>query len=159
MQDNGAPADTGTPADTGGVKPEGRAFEGKRILIVEDNELNREIASEFIHMMGAESETAEDGKKAVEKFAASPVGYYDMILMDILMPEMGGYEAAGLIRSMERRDAGTVPILAMTANALRRMWKEQTGGYERPYQANLFLPNFCMHRWIVFSEGRFLRNK
>ena len=90
---------------------------GAHILLVEDNELNQEIASEFIRMMGAESEIAGNGKEAVSKFAASEEGYYDLILMDILMPEMGGYEASGIIRSMKRKDAGTVPIFAMTANA------------------------------------------
>ena len=109
--------------DNGGRKSditagaESRTFKGKRILIVEDNELNQEIASEFIRMMGAESEIAGNGKEAVSKFAASEEGYYDLILMDILMPEMGGYEASGIIRSMKRKDAGTVPIFAMTANA------------------------------------------
>lgn len=110
-QDNGGRNKDGT------ARAEGRTFKGKRILIVEDNELNQEIASEFIRMTGAEAEIAGNGKEAVSKFAASEEGYYDLILMDILMPEMGGYEASGIIRSMKRKDAGTVPIFAMTANA------------------------------------------
>lgn len=110
-QDNGGRNKDGTAG------AEGRTFKGKRILIVEDNELNQEIASEFIRMTGAEAEIAGNGKEAVSKFAASEEGYYDLILMDILMPEMGGYEASGIIRSMKRKDAGTVPIFAMTANA------------------------------------------
>ena len=84
---------------------------------MEDNELNREITAEIVQAAGAWTDMAENGKIAVEKFAASPEGFYDYILMDILMPEMDGYEATKKIRSLDRSDAGTVPVFAMTANA------------------------------------------
>ena len=122
---------------------------------MEDNELNQEIASEFIRMMGAESEIAGNGKEAVSKFAASEEGYYDLILMDILMPEMGGYEASGIIRSMKRKDAGTVPIFAMTANAFAE-------DVEKHISANRFPLPVCMRRWIRFFmriNGREIHNK
>ena len=90
---------------------------GKRILLVEDNELNREIALELLGRTGAALDAAENGRLAVERFAASPVGYYDLILMDVQMPVMNGHEAARTIRAMDRRDAASVPIFAMTANA------------------------------------------
>lgn len=96
---------------------EQKQFAGERILIVEDNELNREITAEIVQAAGARTDMAGNGKIAVEKFAASPEGFYDYILMDILMPEMDGYEATQKIRAMDRSDAGTVPIFAMTANA------------------------------------------
>lgn len=96
---------------------EQKQFAGKRVLIVEDNELNREITAEIVQAAGAWTDMAENGKIAVEKFAASPEGFYDYILMDILMPEMDGYEATKKIRSLDRSDAGTVPVFAMTANA------------------------------------------
>lgn len=90
---------------------------GKRILLVEDNELNTEIAREVLAMAGASIEEAMNGKIAVEKMRGSAESYYDAILMDIQMPVMNGYEAARNIRKLPRRDAESIPIIAMTADA------------------------------------------
>lgn len=93
------------------------SLEGKCILLAEDNSLNREIAAELLSCMGVSVETAEDGGVAVERFCQSDEGYYDMILMDIQMPNVNGYDAARQIRSMSRKDAKIVPIIALTAEA------------------------------------------
>lgn len=92
-------------------------YSGRKILIAEDNELNREIAKEILEMSGITVEEAENGKIAVEMFAESPVGYYDMILMDVQMPVLNGYEATSAIRKLDRQDAEGIPIAAVTANA------------------------------------------
>jgi signal transduction histidine kinase/ActR/RegA family two-component response regulator len=89
---------------------------GRRILLVEDNAMNREIARRIITETGAEVEEAQDGQKAVAFFADHPAGYYDLIFMDIQMPVMNGYEATAAIRAMDRADAAVIPIYAMTAN-------------------------------------------
>lgn len=92
-------------------------FTGKHFLLAEDNELNREIAMELLSATGAGIDTASDGAQCVEMFRSSPVNYYDLILMDIQMPVMNGYTAARNIRELDREDAGTVQIWAMTADA------------------------------------------
>lgn len=94
----------------------GRKFAGKRVLLAEDNEINWEIAHELLGELGLELDWAENGKICVEKFSASPVGYYDAVLMDVRMPVMNGYQATQAIRALEREDA-ELPIIAMTADA------------------------------------------
>lgn len=92
-------------------------FGRMRVLLVEDNELNQEIAMELLSLIGVQVEMAENGARAVEIFEASEEGHFDLILMDIQMPVMNGYEATKRIRRMNRKDAQTVWIVAMTANA------------------------------------------
>jgi two-component system, sensor histidine kinase len=93
------------------------SIQGYHILLVEDNELNMEIAEFVLEKEGAVVTKAWNGKEAVELFSESATGEYDAILMDMMMPVMDGYQAARTIRAMDREDAKTIPIIAMTANA------------------------------------------
>lgn len=92
-------------------------FKGKRVLIVDDVELNREIAAAVVEDAGMQVETAENGKEAVEMLSSSADGYYSIVLMDVMMPVMNGYEATQEIRKLENRKLADIPIIAMTANA------------------------------------------
>lgn len=93
------------------------SFKDVRILLVEDNELNREIATELLKSVGFILDEAENGSQAVQMVNDSPAGYYKVILMDVMMPVMNGYESTKKIRSLEDKAKANVPIIAMTANA------------------------------------------
>lgn len=111
-----SPKETRPPLDdASAVEP--YDFEGKRFLLAEDNELNAEIMIELLGHRGAEVEWAENGEAACDAFARRPVGYYDAVLMDVMMPIMNGYEAARAIRACAGTCAADVKIIALTANA------------------------------------------
>lgn len=127
-------------------------FQGKTVLLAEDNEINREIAGEILGMSGLAVETAENGQEAVDMFQNSHTGYYSGIFMDIQMPFMDGNEAAAAIRCLEREDAVTIPIIAMTANAFVEdiMLSRQAGMNEhiaKPIDLNELAS--VLKKWIV----------
>ena len=93
------------------------SLEGRQVLLAEDNPVNMEIAAELLAMHGIQVTQAWNGREAVEQFSASPPGFFDAVLLDMQMPEMGGCEAARHIRALPRADAKRVPIVAVTANA------------------------------------------
>ena len=113
-----APAAAAAGNGGAGQKEENEnAFRGRRILMAEDNEINAIVAVEFLNEMGAEVDVAENGQIAVDKFASHPENYYDFILMDVQMPVMDGRKAARTIRALDRPDAGSILIFALSADA------------------------------------------
>ncbi len=111
------PAQSGSQEETSLPAPNTNALEGLKVLVAEDNDINAEILEELLSFEGISSERTENGQEALERFRQSVPGYYDAVLMDIQMPVMNGYETAQAIRNLDRPDAGTIPIIAMTANA------------------------------------------
>lgn len=130
------------------------AFEGKSILVAEDNELNAVIAVEVLKNMGAKVEIATNGQDAVDHFEQNPAGYYDFILMDVQMPVMDGRAAARKIRGLDRADAADIPIFALSADAFvedERLSRESgmNGHYAKPVDFNE----------LQHSIGAFLRER
>ena len=119
-------------------------FGGKRILLVEDNELNREIAQVIMEEAGFLVDTAPDGTDAVAIMEKAEENYYDAILMDVQMPTMDGYEATRTIRRLPRNDVKNLPIIAMTANALEEdkeaaLTKGMTAHIAKPLDMDVFM--------------------
>ena len=113
------------------------ALQGMRLLLVEDNTLNMEIAAFMLESAGAELTKAQNGQEALDIFRESPAGFFDAILMDVMMPVMDGYQATRAIRALERPDAAAVPIVAMTAHAFA---DDRQRAYEAGMTAHLAKP-------------------
>ena len=119
-------------------------LKGRNILIAEDNDLNAEIAAAILERAGLKTERVENGVQCVNLITKMPAGTYDMILMDIQMPEMDGYEAARVIRQLPDRDKACIPIIAMTANAFEEDRKDamaagMNGHMAKPIQVDQLL--------------------
>lgn len=130
---------------------DGTVLTGKRVLLVEDNELNREIAEEIIGQTGVTVESAENGREALERFEKMGEDYYDMIFMDIQMPVMNGYEATRAIRKLPRKDAARIPIIAMTANAFAEdMRQSKNAGMNEHLTKPLNIEQLmkCLKNWL-----------
>ncbi|MDR1856099.1 MAG: PAS domain-containing protein [Desulfovibrio sp.] len=108
-----------TPVTSTHYKKDVMHYIGKRMLLVDDVDINRIIVIELLTDTGINIDVADDGVDAVEKFQKSPIDYYSIILMDVQMPKMNGYEASLAIRNLDRSDAKTIPIIALTANAFK----------------------------------------
>lgn len=117
LQIAAAPQESAAPAKAAQKSAGKDILKGLHVLIAEDNAFNMEIVTELLACVGVSCDTAENGLQAVERFAASPLGCYGLIIMDVRMPVMDGCEAARQIRALPRGDAGRVPIIALTANA------------------------------------------
>ena len=129
-----------------------KTIKGLHILLAEDNELNMEIAEFMFQNEGTEVTKAWNGQEAVELFEKSRPGEFDVILMDIMMPVMNGYEATKMIRSLDREDAKVIPIIAMTANAFTedRLRAKEAGMNEhiaKPVDANLLVK--IIHKLVL----------
>lgn len=130
-------------------------FGGVRVLLAEDLDFNAEIASEFLAEANIITDVASDGAEAVKKFSESPAGYYSLIFMDIQMPVLDGYHAAEQIRALDRSDAKTVPIIAMTANAFIEDVKKSkehgmNGHVSKPLEIQALTAALC--RWLPQKE-------
>ena len=99
------------------LKDTSHNYKGKTLLLVDDNDFNREISTEILNRAGFKVEEARNGQEAVDKVSSSIAGYYSAILMDIQMPVLNGYEATALIRSIENKALASIPIIAVSANA------------------------------------------
>ena len=130
---------------------ERRLYAGKRVLLAEDNELNREIAVELISSTGAAVESAKDGNIALDMMTSSPEGYYDLIFMDMQMPVMDGCTAAKAIRELPRKDVKRMPIIAMTANAFaddRQKTKEAGMNEHLAKPVDMEQLHQVLHKWL-----------
>lgn len=129
----------------------GEIFRGSRILLVEDNVINQEIAMEIIGATGAAVECASDGREGLQRFGEMTEGYFDMIFMDIQMPVMNGYEATRAIRKLPREDALTIPIIALSANAFAEdIAASRKAGMNEHMTKPLDVPQMLavMSRWL-----------
>ena len=124
-------------------------FKGRQILLVEDNELNREIAQEILKEAGFAVDTAEDGEIAVQKMRQAAPGQYDLILMDIQMPKMDGYEATRQIRALPDAAKAGIPIFAMTANAFE---EDRQNALEAGMDGHIAKPLDIPHLLHVLAE-------
>ncbi len=150
-----ASADDVAKIETTGSKPENTATEKNsksikdmHILLAEDNDLNQEIATELLHEHGAIVTCVSNGKEALDVFSENPAGTFDVILMDIMMPVMNGLEAAKEIRSVDRPDAATVPIVALTANAFpddieRCLAAGMNAHIAKPFNMDVIVDTIC----------------
>lgn len=139
------------------TEEDGVPLEGRRILIVEDVPDNAEICADLLEMEGADSEHAENGQIALDMFRQSDIGYYDAILMDLRMPIMDGLDAARGIRALDRADAKTVPIIAVTANAFESdVQNSLDAGMNahlvKPIDVDLFYST--LRRWIKAARSQ-----